>query len=141
MITRPSIIASDTLDQLIARGRSRGHLTTEDLASALPVETMTPDEIALVVVHIEEAGVPVELDEELLAGPRHRPTLAAGVPDLHLKEPAPQPAAEPVPLAPRAPEPSVSERPETGRAYAHWAVFLAGIIVVTLLALVFVVGR
>ncbi|HEY8381279.1 MAG TPA: RNA polymerase sigma factor region1.1 domain-containing protein [Microvirga sp.] len=135
------MIASDTLEQLIAHGRSRGHLTTEDLASALPVETMTPDEIALVVVHLEEAGVPVELDEELLAGPRHRPTLMAGAPDLYLKEPVPQPAAEPVALTPRAAEQSVPVRPETGRAYAHWAVFLAGIIVVTVLALVFVVGR
>lgn len=141
MMTKPSMIASDTLEQLIARGRSRGYLTTEDLASALPVDTMTPDEIALVVVHMEEAGVPVELDEELLAGPQHRPTLPIGAPDLHQKEPAQQPAAEPVALAPRGPEPSVSVRPETGRAYAHWSVFLAGIIVVTLLALVFVVGR
>ncbi|MCG7394300.1 RNA polymerase sigma factor region1.1 domain-containing protein [Microvirga sp. ACRRW] len=58
---------SNTLDRLIALGRERGLLTTADLRASLPVETMSAEEIALIVVHLEETGVPVELEESLLA--------------------------------------------------------------------------
>ncbi|WP_018263188.1 RNA polymerase sigma factor region1.1 domain-containing protein [Methylobacterium sp. WSM2598] len=56
-----------TLDRLIARGRERGELTSADLRAALPISGMSPDAIALVLIELEEAGVPVELEEDLLA--------------------------------------------------------------------------
>ena len=62
----PGVISRDTLDRLIATGRSQGGLTSEDLRRALPIDAMSPEDLALVVVHLEEEGVPVELDESLL---------------------------------------------------------------------------
>jgi hypothetical protein len=38
---------------LVALGRRKGHLTNQDLEAALPVDTMSPEDIALVVVHLE----------------------------------------------------------------------------------------
>jgi len=60
------MIDQGTLSRLMAVGRAKGGLTNEDLRAALPVETMSADDIALVVVHLEDAGIPVELDESLL---------------------------------------------------------------------------
>jgi hypothetical protein len=62
----PGIISRDTLDCLVAMGRRDGGLTTGDLRRALPVDAMSAEDLALVVVHIEEEGVSVELDESLL---------------------------------------------------------------------------
>jgi len=60
---------SNTLDRLISLGRERGHLTTEDLRASLPIESMSAEDIALVVIQLEETGVPVELEESLLSSP------------------------------------------------------------------------
>ena len=70
-------ISSDLLARLVADGRKRGRLTVEDLAQVLPIDSMAPGEIALVVAHLEEAGVPVEVDEALLQG---RPASGAARP-------------------------------------------------------------
>lgn len=104
---------SDILGRLISLGRERGHLTTADLRASLPIERMSAEEIALVVVHLEETGVPVELEESLLPA-RPKPTPASrhsaqiipfpgprarrGTPDTR---PAPPPKA-PVPEPPQA---------------------------------------
>ncbi len=63
------MIDSSTLARLVALGRAKGRLTLEDLKAALPVDTMDAEDIAPVVVHLEDAGVPVELDERLLGQP------------------------------------------------------------------------
>ncbi len=67
-------IDRSTLDRLVTLGRTKGHLTNEDLQAALPVDSMGADDIALVVVHLEDAGIPVELDESLLAGQASKPS-------------------------------------------------------------------
>lgn len=56
----------DMLDRLVARGRERGQLTTADLRANLPVEAMSIEAIALVVAHLEESGIPVEVEDSLL---------------------------------------------------------------------------
>lgn len=56
------MIDSGTLARLVALGRRKGHLTNQDLEAVLPVSAMSAEDIALVVVHLEDAGVPVELD-------------------------------------------------------------------------------
>ncbi|WP_414474028.1 RNA polymerase sigma factor region1.1 domain-containing protein [Microvirga sp. M2] len=105
---------SDILGRLVSLGRERGHLTTADLRASLPIERMSAEEIALVVVHLEETGVPVELEESLLPahqkpaapGPRRSaqiipfpgPRARQGAPDTR---PAPAPKA-PVPEPPQA---------------------------------------
>jgi hypothetical protein len=61
---------STILDRLISRGRERGYLTTEDLRVNLPVESMSTEEIALVVVQLEEIGLAVDLEESFLSASR-----------------------------------------------------------------------
>jgi Sigma-70 factor, region 1.1 len=58
--------------RLIRIGRERGALTIDDLRTALPVELMTPEELADAVMRLEDAGVPVELDEWLARPARGR---------------------------------------------------------------------
>jgi hypothetical protein len=130
------MIDKDVLERLVARGRQRGHVTTEDLRRALPVGAMSPDEIALVVVHLEDQGVPVELDESLTAphpGPRSAPPEG---PELVL----PQGRPEPTPargshdtsagLQPTTVSPP--REPPRGLRPVHWAVILAGLVLVLL---------
>lgn len=61
------MIDRDTMRRLIDEGRRKGRLETRDLRHVLPIERMEPDDIALVLLRLEEAGVAVELDEDLLA--------------------------------------------------------------------------
>jgi hypothetical protein len=51
----------------VAVGRRKGHLTNLDLETVLPVETMSAEDIAMIVVYLEDAGVSIDLDETLLA--------------------------------------------------------------------------
>jgi hypothetical protein len=133
------LIDKDVLDRLVARGRQRGHVTTDDLRQALPVGAMSADEIALVVVHLEDQGVPVELDESLTAphpGPRSVPPEA---PELALPSGGPEPTPargshdtsaglHPTPVSP-------PREPPRGLRPVHWAVILAGLLVVVLFIL------
>jgi hypothetical protein len=133
-------VDQDTLARLLAHGRAQGHLTTEDLRRALPVEAMQAEDLALVVAHLEDEGVPVELDESLfLGGPAHDAAPPRGFelsgPPRDAAAPAPplragpsgtdataSPAAEPAPPAASGP-------------YANKAILIAGAIVFALLAL------
>jgi hypothetical protein len=47
---RSGIVSTDALDRLVATGRSRAGLTSEDLRGALPVGAMSAEDLALVVV-------------------------------------------------------------------------------------------
>lgn len=126
------------LDRLMALGRRRGHLTTGDLESELPIAAMAPDEIALVIVHLEEAGIPVEVDAALLAG-ESRPTPPGEGGIILPARPADLPPAAPAPLvgsgAPAAP----SAPDDHGQAAAppargsHRAVAIAGLLVIVIL--------
>ncbi|MEH3143929.1 MAG: hypothetical protein PGN34_00880 [Methylobacterium frigidaeris] len=132
-----------TLDRLIALGRRQGGLTTDDLRRTLPVDGMSADAIALVVIELEDAGVPVELDDGLLASGRGVPTVPA--PEAPVP---PRPADPPVaaPSAPDGPGPatpgaaaSAGSPRDAGRAGAHRAVVVAGLAAAVLaLALVLI---
>ena len=130
------MIDSSTLARLVALGRAKGHLTNHDLRAALPVDTMDPEDIALVVVHLEDAGVPVELDETLLGRP------SSGRPPTRPVEVV-LPATDPGRHPPRTPDqplsgaeaPSSADPPKAeqrGSPSAHKAVLLAGILIVLL---------
>jgi hypothetical protein len=54
-------------------GRRRGGLEIDDIRQALPVDTMTAEELADVLARLEEAGISVEIDPVMLT-PRHRRT-------------------------------------------------------------------
>lgn len=66
----PAGIATNMLQRLIDLGKQKGQRSPEDLFVELPVDSMSADDIALVVLEIEEAGVPVELEEPLLSPSR-----------------------------------------------------------------------
>ncbi len=126
---------------MIALGRRRDGLTTEDLRQALPVAGMSADAIALVVIELEEAGIPVDLDQTLLGGGRGPG--AAPVPATPGPEALPPPPAEPPAPATAAPRgaapPNAAPAPGPGRAGAHRAVAIAGLAAVVLaLALVLI---
>lgn len=133
-------IDSSTLNRLVALGQSKGRLTTEDLADALPVGSMSADDVALVVVHLEDAGIPVELDEHLLADRPGRPPGEAGAFELTSPQAPARPSAparaDPGVLgddAPPAPHPQgPGDRPARS---VHTAVVLAGLVVLGLLML------
>jgi hypothetical protein len=130
-------IDSSTLSRLVALGRAKGHLTNQDLAEALPVSAMSPSDIALVVVHLEEAGIAVELDEDLLAGgppDTARTFEIASVEKFPGRHPPPEPLR-----AGGAPESQASVESHTAEpgpaVSAHRAVIVAGLVALALLAL------
>lgn len=132
-----SALDSNTLDRLIALGREQGHLTTQDLEANLPIASMSAEEIALIVVHLEETGVPVELDDSLIS-PNAKPSLV------------PAKSAEIIPFPDRAAAARMKQRKaplqkvflsqsETAKSAApekrpaHWAVAISGVLVLALL--------
>jgi len=130
---------SNTLDRLITLGRERGHLTTEDLRASLPVESMSPEDIALIVIQLEETGVPVELDESLLSPdpkPVSMPRQSAEI------IPFPGPGARPKPsktkpLQPAKPAVQAPGQEKAGIAHpAHWIIAGAGVLAIAMLSLI-----
>jgi hypothetical protein len=98
------------LDRLITLGRDRGHLTTEDLRMNLPVERMSAEEIALIVVQLEGSGVSVELEDSLIS-PMPDPASRRSAEIIPFpKRPATDRArAKPVPLKPAMPRPVAAD--------------------------------
>lgn len=137
---------SNTLDRLVSLGRRQGQLTTEDLRESLPIEAMSAEEIALIVVHLEESGIPVELEDSLISpDPRPRPLQAKGAEII----PFPGPSARsktksrsaPLKAAARPLPQSSVPRPQDGR-FVHWVVAASGLVVLAVLALlIFALGR
>ncbi|MEE8627105.1 MULTISPECIES: RNA polymerase sigma factor region1.1 domain-containing protein [Methylobacterium] len=127
-----------TLDRLIALGRSRGELTPDDLRRALPVDRMSAEDIALVLIELEEAGIAVDPDEILLqGGGTPLPAGAIRLPEPPVPAPA-APVVEPPPAAATAATTSAPDRvsPPPARGGAHRAVILAGLAALALAVLV-----
>lgn len=128
---------SNTLDRLITLGRQQGLLTTLDLETNLPIHSMSPEEIALIVVHLEESGVPVELDDSLMApNPKTAaaPTRSAEIIPFPDRAAASRKKKRPAPLqkaaAVQAAEPAFVQQEKRA---AHWAVAVAGLLVLALM--------
>jgi len=128
---------SNTLDRLISLGRKQGQLTIQDLETNLPIHSMSTDEIALIVVHLEEAGVPVELDDSHVT-PNAKPL-----------QPPPR-SAEIIPFPDRAAATRMKKRTtplqkaaaiqsaelafvQQEKRMAHWAVAAGGLLVLALM--------
>lgn len=129
---------STTLDRLIALGRQRGHLTTEDLQASLPIAGMSAEEIALIVVHLEEMGVAVEIEEALLA-PNAKPVPRPSAEIILFPGPSVKnvPPGKSRPLQtskPAPPEPSQAK--DTSVRPAHWIVAAAGFFALAVFLLV-----
>lgn len=64
-------VDNETIQRLTEEGRRHGNrLSIEQLGRAVPIETMTPEEVAVVVERLEAAGIDVDLDDERLKRPR-----------------------------------------------------------------------
>ena len=131
---------TNTLDRLVDLGRKRGQLTTADLRTTLPIETMSAEDIALIVLHLEETGIAVELEDGLLSpNPTPSPIPPQGAQIIPFPGPTRVPAKKktmlsggqpPVPLQRNPEEPSPALAP-----HAHWAVAAAGLAVLVAIAL------
>ena len=74
------MISATTFDLLIRMSRARGGLAIDELRQVVPVDAMTAEELAEVLMRLEEADISIEIDAALLA-PRHRKT---AVHEVHL---------------------------------------------------------
>ena len=128
---------SNTLDRLITLGRKQGHLTNQDLEANLPIASMSAEDIALIVVQLEETGVPVELEDSLVtpnAKPDPSPVRSAEIipfPDRAAAARMKQrkaPVQKAPTVAPKAATPTGSKNRS-----AHWAVAVSGLLVLALL--------
>ena len=138
------MIDSGTLARLVALGRAKGHLTSQDLEKALPVETMGADDIALVVVHLEDAGVPVELDPRLTepSPGTHPPTLPSEMVGLAEFDDTPRRALDQAVSFPESSTLPVAPKPGPwGDPRVHKSVLLAGVLMALLATVVFLLGR
>jgi len=129
------------LDRLITMGRQRGQLTTADLRANLPVETMSTEDIALIVIHLEESGVAVELEEDLLfPQQKFQPPRRESAKII----PFPGPAAKserskktPAPLTALTHAPAQTAEPQHyPNRLIHWIVAAAGLMALAVLALI-----
>ncbi len=68
------MIDEEQIKLLRRRAERQGALTTSDLREVLPVDEISADELALVVLQLEEAGVTIEIDEALMGASRRRTT-------------------------------------------------------------------
>src|SRR4051812_33049221 len=120
-------IDKDIIQRLIDLGKQKGQLSPQDLLARLPVDSMSAEDIALMVLEIEEAGVPVELEETLLT--LSRPTEMRPMPEPIALASAPPPrpagslklddhtAAAHISTAPAelSPDATADDRPEGAR--------------------------
>jgi hypothetical protein len=60
------MISDNDFDRLIELGSRKGRLDIDDIKEMMPVETMTTEDLAGLVILLEEHGIAIELDPELL---------------------------------------------------------------------------
>jgi hypothetical protein len=70
------MITDNDFDRLVALGRSKGSLDLDDIKETMPVETMTTEDLASLVILLEEHGIAIDLDPELLIPAGGPPPLA-----------------------------------------------------------------
>jgi len=51
---------------LAAIQQRRGHVTLQEIERVFPIDSMTPEEIGRTMTELEEAGIEIELDKDLL---------------------------------------------------------------------------
>ncbi len=130
---------STTMDRLISLGRERGHVTTEDLRASLPIDAMSAEDIALIVVHLEETGVPVELEEKLLAPAHAKPAPQRSAEIILFPGPRAGKRAAPKMHSLQGAKPALAEAGQgkaEGANPAHWIIAAAGLLAFAALLLV-----
>lgn len=142
-----AVIERRILDRLIALGQGTGRISADELAAHLPTATMTAEDIALVVLELEEAGVEVAFDGPLSAGGRPAPVRpVAELPPLPAAIPvAPASGTRAGALRPSVPASSAARRPGPGpsgdRRTVTRAVLAAGALTVLVVVVVLLLVR
>ena len=67
------MIDERTLEELIKIGRTNGRITTEDVRRVVPIGLVPLEEIASLILQLEEAGIELDLDPALLRPGPGRP--------------------------------------------------------------------
>ena len=79
---------------LAAIQQRRGHVTLQEIERVFPIDSMTPEEIGRTMTELEEAGIEIELDKDLLR--RRASWGAANVPQASGFKPGVTDAKEPL---------------------------------------------
>lgn len=109
-------MATDTsaLERLKAMGKAHGNrLTIDQLGREVPVDTMTPEEVAAVIERLEASGIDVELTDERLRRARPSGEYQRGVGVVDLASPAAPAVSVP------GVHPSRHGWEDEGHGYAH----------------------
>jgi|SRR4051812_29093830 len=69
------MISATAVDRLVQLGKQRGGLEIDDIRQALPINTMTIEELVDVLARLEESGISVEVDSSLLTPPHRKMAL------------------------------------------------------------------
>jgi hypothetical protein len=134
------------LTNIIGLARQRGSVTMEDLRKALPVNSMTEEELAHVLARLDEAGFDVEINPTLvLAGDKKAvqyPAPGAKRAAAEPPKPKPEERRQPTGLPASSGEPTLKNRdqPRAGSSTAAsiypWLIAFAIILVVVFIAVV-----
>ena len=65
------------LDRLTEIGRQRGRVTIEDIRTIVPLDALSVTELAQILARLEEAGVTIDIDPQLLASDGKMPLPSA----------------------------------------------------------------
>jgi hypothetical protein len=117
---RRRMISDNDFDRLIALGRHKGSIDVDDIKEMMPVETMTTEDLAGLVILLEEHGIAIDLDPELLIPGNWPPPLAPKplfIPteETNAFEPTAPLAEAEEPTAAAIPYPEVQTEPATDR--------------------------
>lgn len=141
-----AVIERRILDRLIALGRATGRISSEELGAHLPTAALTAEDIALVVLELEEAGVEVEFEGPLESA--GRPAPVRPVAELPPLPTAPAVAAASAPTAraagssaPGAAAPRPDPDRSGGRETVTRAVLAAGALTILVIAVVLLLVR
>lgn len=107
------MIDEKLLMALRERAARQGVLTTDDLRAVLPIDTLSADDLAMVVLQLEDSGVSLEVPDDLLGSSRRRTPTSSQTPVFQLpgaqapvrntSHRAPSPGVSPDSFAPHEP--------------------------------------
>ncbi len=69
-------VVNGSLAKIVELGRPQGVLSTEDLQNVLPIDRMSDEDLARTIAYLEEEGIEIALDPDLLTvAPRSAPEI------------------------------------------------------------------
>ena len=127
--------ANGSLARLVELGRRQGELATQDLREALPIDRMSDEELARTIAYLEDQGVEVTLNPDLLAPPpRSAPEVReAAAPSRRVRSLKADSGALDYPRR-DIPQQRLQSDPSAERRFATLSVFVAGLIVCAVIA-------